>query len=180
MEVSGCRDKLKELEQIITDFQDHLFRFAFFRTGSLEDSQDIVQEVFIKLYNENGHLTSVDNIKHYLFKSISNACTDFHRENKKRIFETFDKANLPEKHQENDASHEFQIMEEYHRIETLLSELPVAQSEVIRLKVMDNLNFVEIASLTDVPVTTVKSRFKYGIEKLKNKFKSSKEDSYGL
>lgn len=40
--------RLDELERVIELYQDALFRFAFFRTGSLADSQDIVQNVFLK------------------------------------------------------------------------------------------------------------------------------------
>ena len=39
--------RLDELERVIELYQDALFRFAFFRTGSLADSQDIVQNVFL-------------------------------------------------------------------------------------------------------------------------------------
>jgi RNA polymerase sigma-70 factor (ECF subfamily) len=58
-------------------------------------------------------------------------------------------------------------MEEYRRIEKLLQTVPDDQAEIIRLRVLDNLSFIEIAGLLVIPVTTVKSRFKYGIDKLK-------------
>ena len=172
--------KLEELGTVITEFQDQLFRFAFFRTGSFADSQDIVQEVFIKFYQENSHLSSVKNIKFYLFKSISNACVDYHRKTRKLKFEVLDKLIQTSDLQEADALQNLIHREEYNRIEELLNELPNEQSEAISLRVLDNLSFAEIAAILDVPVTTVKSRFKYGIDKLKTKIVNSKEVSYGL
>lgn len=62
MEDANGRSKLKELENVITEFQDQLFRFAFYRTGCFAESQDIVQEVFVKLYNENGRLATICNM----------------------------------------------------------------------------------------------------------------------
>jgi RNA polymerase sigma-70 factor (ECF subfamily) len=180
MEIANGCSKLVEFENIITEFQDQLFRFAFFRTGCFADSQDIVQDVFIKLYFENDNLHSVNNIKNYLFRSISNACIDFHRKSRKLKVESINKAILPVYMQENDASHNLIQIEEYNRLEKLLSELPAEQSEIIRLKVFDNLSFVEIAVILDIPVTTIKSRFKYGIDKLKNKLVKLKEVNYGL
>ena len=47
MEETYSQNIFDELEKVITEFQDQLFRFAFFRTGSLADSQDIVQDVFV-------------------------------------------------------------------------------------------------------------------------------------
>ena len=180
MERTDGRHKLEELERVITEFQDQLFRFAFFRTGCFEDSQDIVQEVFIKLYHENGNLSAVNNMKSYLYRSISNACADYRRKNSKIRFESIDNTVLPVNIQRNAAPDHLVQMEEYNRLEKLLSELPDEQSETIRLRVFDELSFVEMATLLEIPVTTIKSRFKYGIEKLKSKVITQKEVNYEL
>lgn len=180
MKVANGRSKLDELENVITVFQDQLFRFAFFRTGCFADSQDIVQEVFIKLYNDHKCLTSVNNLKQYLFRSVSNACIDYHRKNKKQLFDPIEKAMLHFNGHEKEASASLIQVEEYNRLEQLLNGLPHEQSEIIRLRIFDNLSFVEIAEMQELPVTTVKSRFKYGIDKLKIKIETSKEVRYGL
>ena len=159
--------RFSELEQFITEFQDQLFRFAFFRTGSVADSEDLVQDVFVKLYRSQRQQVPIKNIKHYLFRSIANACTDFQRKGKYH-FESVEKIEDSTTLQVKDASWPLLIKEEYKRIESLLQHLPEEQAEIIRLRVLDHLNFTEIAVLLSQPVTTVKSRFKYGIDKLKN------------
>lgn len=179
MELAG-RSKLNELEKVITEYQDQLFRFAFYRTGCFEESQDIVQDVFIKVYRENGHLTFVNNIRFYLFKCIANACIDYLRKNKKLKLESIDDAVIPVNIYDEEASNQIILKEEFNRLENLLHELPWEQSETIRMRVFDNLSFVEIASVLDIPVTTIKSRFKYGIDKLKLKIETLKEVNYGL
>ena len=67
-------------------------------------------------------------------------------------------------------SDEREEQEEFERINRLLSLLPEAQSEVIRLHIHANLKFTEIAEMLEQPVTTIKSRFTSGIEKLRQKF----------
>jgi DNA-directed RNA polymerase specialized sigma24 family protein len=42
MEKAFSSNGLQEIEKVIASFQDQLFRFAFFRTGSSADAQDIV------------------------------------------------------------------------------------------------------------------------------------------
>ena len=121
MELAYGRSKLLELENVITGFQDQLFRFAFFRTGSFTDSQDIVQEVFLKLYHENDNLHMVKNMKHYLFRSVSNACTDYRRKSKHLKFEPIDTTVLPADLHEKDALHEMIQTEEFNLLEKLLS-----------------------------------------------------------
>lgn len=48
-----------------------------------------------------------------------------------------------------------------------LATLPEEQAEVIRLKTSDSLTFARIAEITGTTEATVKSRFRYGIGKLR-------------
>jgi DNA-directed RNA polymerase specialized sigma24 family protein len=48
--------------------------------------------------------------------------------------------------------------------------LSEAQTEVIRLHIHAGLKFTEIADMLEEPVTTIKSRFASGIEKLRQQF----------
>ena len=167
MEDSNSSNRLQGFGKIISEFQDQLFKFAFFRTGSLADSQDIVQDVFVKFYKNKQYPSAIRNIKPYLFRSISNACADYQKKKKKFLFESLDKMDDSKFLQEKDASYQLLLTEEYCRIEKVLQNVPVEQAEIIRFRVLDNLSFVEIAEILSLSVTTVKSRFKYGIDKLK-------------
>jgi RNA polymerase sigma-70 factor, ECF subfamily len=180
MEIANGRSKLEELETAIVKYQDELFRFAFYRTGSHVDSQDIVQEVFIKLYHENKQLSSVKNMKHYLYKCIGNACIDYRRKNRWPRADSIDTTLIPIELHEKDISIQLIEIEEFHRLELLLGNLPDEQAETIRLRFFDNLSFVEMAKILETPETTVKSRFKYGIEKLKAKIATVKSIKDGL
>ena len=53
------------------------------------------------------------------------------------------------------------------RIDALLDRLPAEQAEVIRLHTFASMRFTEIAETLELPASTVKSRFHYGIERLK-------------
>ena len=73
------QQRLNELERLIVKEQDVLFRFAYMRVGSRADAEDIIQDAFLKFFRSSEGLGSVRNVKHYLIRSISNACKDFHR-----------------------------------------------------------------------------------------------------
>ncbi len=180
MEQAKVPGKLVELENVITEFQNQLFRFAFFRTGSYAEAQDIVQDVFIKLYYETSNLQFVTNLKSYLYKSISNACMDYRRKTIKLKFQPIEKTVFPAEMHQSQSSEEWIQKEEFKRLENLLDELPEEQADTIRMRVFDELSFVEIAEVLEIPVTTIKSRFKYGIDKLKSKIAKCKEVNYGM
>jgi RNA polymerase sigma factor (sigma-70 family) len=156
-------NKIRQLERIIDEHQHQLFSFAFFRVGSYEVAQDIVQEVFIKFYENSRHLSAANNVKAYLLKTVSNACIDHIRKNGKIQFVAIE-------HLANELTDEDEerCISEFLRIDDILSDLPVEQAEILRLKFVDSLNFVEISELLEVNVNTIKSRYKYAIEKLRN------------
>jgi RNA polymerase sigma-70 factor (ECF subfamily) len=156
--------KFKELEKIIEEYQNQLFSFAFFRVGSYAVAQDIVQDVFLKFFESEKKLSAVENIKTYLFKSISNACIDYKRKYGKIKITSVDFINDTV----TDDSEEEKCVAEFFRIENILIDLPEEQAEVIKLKFVDELNFVEIAEVLNASVNTIKSRYRYGIDKLKN------------
>ena len=151
------QQRLNELESIIVREQDMLFRFAYMRVGRRADAEDIVQDVFLKLFRSSENLKSVRNVKHYLIRSISNACKDFHR--RKQDILPLEKAE-----REMVSDYDLKMYEEYLRITAFARTLPPEQREVLYMKCIDGLKFREISDILDIPEATVKSRYRYAIQ----------------
>lgn len=156
---------LAELERIVVERQDWLFRFAYMRIGIREDAEDVVQEVLLSVFRRLQEKMPVESVEHYVIRSISNACNDYFRR-KPLQMAPLDKAEDIPVH-EGDR----QIHEEFLRINKLLDTLPQEQSEIVRLKCHDDLTFKQIAELQDIPEATAKSRYRYAIMHLKNKLR---------
>ncbi|MCD8236823.1 MAG: RNA polymerase sigma factor [Prevotellaceae bacterium] len=103
----------------------------------------------------------IGNLRNYLYRCLANTCTDYLR--KKQSMRTVSIENV------NDVccpeAENFE--QEYRKINTLLCAIPEEQAEVIRMRIHSNKSFAEIAGILEIPVSTVKSRFQYGIEKIK-------------
>lgn len=144
---------LTELERIVVERQDWLFRFAYMRIGIREDAEDVVQDAFRRLREQTG----IGNVEQYVIRAVSNACTDYFRRKPMQVV-TLDKAG-----QVSVGEADSQIHEEFVRISRLLDTLPPEQSEIVRLKCYDDLTFKQIAELQGIPEATVKSRYRYAI-----------------
>ena len=158
-------DKYKKLEAIIVRNQDYLFRFAYFRIGDREEAEDILQEVFLKLFDNDFEIENDESMRMYLFRTVYHACNDYHRHKKRNV--------VPLCHEQLEIVDESdrEMQQEYQRIWQYLDALPPEQAEVIQMHLSDNLTFVEIAKVTGKAETTIKSRYKSGIEKLRNVLK---------
>ena len=64
--------RLRELEKIVRKEQDRLFRFAYMRIGNRADAEDILQDVFLKLFRSEESLRQISNLEHYLIRSVGN------------------------------------------------------------------------------------------------------------
>jgi RNA polymerase sigma-70 factor (ECF subfamily) len=156
--------KKEDFEHIIDEYQDRMFSFAFFRTGSYESAQDLVQDLFVRL-DENREQYEVDNLKAYLFKSLLNACMDYKRKESRTPRVPLDSLqDVPD-------VEETKCVQEYVRIETMLRDLPDEQAEVVKMKFVDDFSFVEIADLLNLSVNTVKSRYRYAVDNLRKEYK---------
>lgn len=155
--------RLRELEYVVLAFQQQLFRFAFFRVGHSADAQDVVQDVFLRFFREGRGFSAVSDLRGYLFRSVSNACHDHLRRRSRERFVPLDAVVM------RTAEEEPGWTEEYERIRKLLEAIPEDQAEIIRMKTVGGLKFVEIAAALDLPLPTVKSKFRYGIDKIRVK-----------
>ena len=161
----GTEQLLKELERIVEERQDWLFRFAYMRIGIREDAEDVVQEVLLSVFRRLRDKTSMDNVEQYLIRAISNACIDYSRRNHLKIVPI----GMAEQLTVDEGDR--QIHKEFIRINRLLNSLPLEQSEIVRLKCYDDLTFKQIAELQDIPEATAKSRYRYAIQHLQQMMK---------
>ena len=168
-----------ELGEFVKKNQDRLVRHAYFRLGNQEEAEDIVQEVMIRMYQEKENKQHIEQPVSYAFRMVYNACIDVLR---KKGRNNFDQLGEKESIAADTSNREREIIarEEYVRLNRLLSSIPGEQAEVLRLRVIDEMSFVEIAEIMKVPVTTIKSRFSYGIIKLRTKIKNLEEVNYEL
>lgn len=158
--MKGLQTNIEQLGEWIDLYQDQLYRYAFFRLGNSADAEDVLQDAFLKVASSTA---TINNPKAYLYRAVASACVDMLRRRGKSL--PIDEKIITQSQSEPSATEE-----EFRRIDQLLRKLPDQQSEVIRLHIHGEMKFTEIAEMMDSPVTTIKSRFASGIERLKQLF----------
>lgn len=148
-------------------FYAYLVVFAGRRVENHKVAEDIVQEVFISIWESTKQYNSIHGLKAYLYESVSNRCADYW---KHRAVE--DKYTEYAMYEAKIADFSAQQEEIYRELYTAISELPKRAKEVILLNLEGKKN-EEIAQMLNLSVLTVKTHkknaFSYLRERLKNK-----------
>ena len=158
------RRYMEQLACLMEEEKHHLHRYACYKIGDTDEADDILQEMFLRLCSKSHLLAQVDNMRNYLYRTLANQCGMLLRERQKRPEVSVE--NLEQLQLEEFIPESFE--QEYRLINRLLSEIPMEQSEVIRLHIHGGRTFADIAAILDAPLPTVKARYRYGIDKLRD------------
>lgn len=163
---------MAEVAEVLRIERPRLMRYACYRLGDTDDAKDALQDVFLKLHAHLSGVKSakVDDLRNYLFRTLSNLCTTrLSRQQKLHIVPLnahFDRVEPATENFEDD----------FRRIARLLSQIPEEQAEVIRLRMYGDNSFAEVADILSLPLPTVKSRFLYGLDKIRRGMQHSADD----
>lgn len=119
-------------------------------------AQDIVQEIFITLWNNRKRILITTSLKSYLYKACYHKYIDIFRKEKNihKKLEEFRYIKLLDL-EEEDASMRNEKME---RLKNLIQELPPKCKEVFMLSKYDGLKYQEIADQLDISIKTVENQ----------------------
>lgn len=159
--------KEKIIEELMIEYGGDLVRLAFSYVKDKETAKDIVQNTFIKAYENLDSFRHEASLKTWLYRITINLCKDYLRSwhyrmvQTKSILENTMKTVLP-------VTEEIVIQKsESEVIRGFLFTLPQKYREVIYLYYYKSLSLAEIAEVTGLNLNTVKTRLRRGKEKLK-------------
>ena len=157
------------LEKVYDDHGQALFAFLLSFTRNEADTRDLLQELFIKLAKNPGLLAGIPEPRAFLLRLGHNLAIDLirRRETRVRTHERWGEEALPV----------FATVDEpderafRESLAAALGELAPDQRVVVHLKLWEGLTFQQIAELLEIPANTAASRYRYGLDKLRQRLR---------
>jgi RNA polymerase sigma-70 factor (ECF subfamily) len=154
-----------DLERLYDVHAQALFAYLLNFTRNEQDTRDALQEVFVKLARKPEALRGARDERAFLIRLAHNAAIDLMRRRgaRERHHEQYGIEQLSPFAPSADPD------EEAFRAEltVCLGELPPEQREVVHLKLWEGFTFEQIAEALEIPANTAASRYRYGIDKLR-------------
>ena len=158
-----------DFERLYDEHAQALFAFLLNFTRHEADTRDLLQEVFVRVAQRPGLLSGVRDERAFLLRLAHKPAIDLIRRRSTR-----------EKHHEHfsgEAASIFAPAPEADEgafreaLSAALGELPADQRAVVHLKLWEGLTFEQIAELLEIPLNTAASRYRYGLDKLRQRLR---------
>ena len=149
--------KTAEIQSLYEKHGSALAAYVCCRGIDFASAEDVVQHVFLKLLE--GNILTPQTPVAYLYRAVRNASLNLRR-NLHREVEMNDETWLVGPHRER---------AEVLAVQAALRDLPEEQRETVFLRVWAGMTLQEIADTLDIPINTAASRYRYALDKLRER-----------
>ena len=148
------------IEELYKKYNKVIYGIAFSILKNKEDSEEIVQIFFSKLYSLEENKLPNNNESSWIYTTTKNKVINFLKKKRDNI----DYDSMYEIEDTNNEINKIIDRDSYNR---LISKLNDTEKEIISLKILANLSFEEISRLLNMPTGTVKWKYYKSINTLK-------------
>lgn len=164
--------KIKYFNSVFIQFENRLFLFALKITKSDATARDIVQEVFLKFWEQKDAFKQIEDIEAYLFRATKNKAIDFLRflANDDKLRQNyFVNFTLVE-----DVTDKEVNQREFNRLlGTAIEKLPAQRSLIYQLSQVEGFSRREIAERMNISESTVKNQLTSALSSIRNFLKKN-------
>ena len=152
------------LEMLFKEFYRPLVIYAMQFLSRKEDAEDLVQEVFIKLWETNRFLNIDFKLRAYIYQSVRNSCLNWLESKSKIQIDTID--SIPELTDDamlDESDWKVYMDEIYQKIENL----PPRTREIFTAIILENKKYKDVADDMGISVNTVKTSLSRALSNLR-------------
>ncbi len=130
-----------------------------------DDADDLVQEVFIKVYNNIDKFRADSQLYTWIYRIATNECLTFLNKKRRRFFlplgDVEKELNSKLDHSPHIDGDEIQL-----RLQKALLKLPDKQRMVFNMKYFDEMKYEDISEITDTSVGALKASYHHAVKKI--------------
>jgi RNA polymerase sigma-70 factor (ECF subfamily) len=147
--------KSSEFKLLVMPYSSRLYRMAFRLMGNREDAEDMVQEVYVKLWGLRDELSRYNSIEALAIRITRNLCLDQLR--RRKVNQDAMKAEkLKEESHSVSPAEDLEKKEDTEMIHALISALPEPQRSLVHLRHLEGKEYEEISQMVNMNVNAIR------------------------
>jgi len=150
---------------LITRYQERLYWHIRRLVNNHEDANDVLQNVFIKVYKSIGNFKGSSKLYTWLYRIATNESITLINKNKKRTTEDIDHPDLGI-HSTLSADPFFDGNEAVLKLKTAIAQLPEKQRLVFNMRYYDEMSYNDISEILGTSVGGLKASYHIAVKKI--------------
>ena len=143
-----------------------LVKFAVQFVHTREAAEEIVSDVFVKIWERRSTLGEVRNLEVYLYVAVKNGCLNY-CEKYSVVHLQLDMHGATELYDTGNSQKNLEMKELMHRLHMAVEQLPEQCRLIFKMVKEDNLSFREVAEILSISPRTVETQIYRAVKKLK-------------
>lgn len=158
-------DSQKALEELFEKYYDRLCDFAFQYVKSIDLSEEIVSDVFLKIWERRHRLNISKNLKGYLYTATRNQALNYLEKQDNELESLTENAREIESGKYH-PDEELIFKELENRLEALINTLPPRRKIIFKLSRLEGFTYKEIAGILSISIHTVQNQMVAAVKTL--------------
>ena len=155
---------IKEFKINLLPIKNKLFRLSLRILNNSDDAEDVVQEVYIKIWKMQDKLNNLNNIEAFMMTVTRNLCLDKIKSKRNKFLSLNEEVA---KHTESDPLHITEQADLVNKVKEVMQMLPEQQRTIIHLRDIEGYNFEEIIEITGWDINYLRVNLSRGRKKIK-------------
>jgi len=151
-------------EALYRRYWERLYGFAFRYVRSKEDAEEIVQEVFFRIWRGREHWVPAGAVRNYLYLAVRNSARD--RAERAAVARRW---RLGQRETAVEIQSTLETADLVAAVERALAELPAKRAEVCKLRLVAELSYAQIAQRLRICEKTVETQLARGLKFLRER-----------
>ncbi len=158
----------ESFQKVFHMYYESLCQYAFTLLRDMDDAEDVVQSIFIKIWEKRESLIITQTLKGYLFKAVYHQCVN--QIDHRAVRMKFQEVSLVEKSNEVQQPEAFpNELEE--RVIAAINTLPPQCRTIFMMSRYREMKYVEIANALNLSVNTIENQMSKALRTLREHFK---------
>jgi RNA polymerase sigma-70 factor (ECF subfamily) len=165
-------DNMFAFDALYGRYSKRLLKFAFSILKSVEEAENILQDVFLNLWEKRHNVEKDSSVRYYIFTITYNSAISIIRK-KAREIQFLDYLKSLQDLNQDPPSLEFEFNELTKALNTIIDHLPQRQKEVYILHKKEGLKYQEIAKRLNISVNTIETHMSRALKTIHEKLGKS-------
>lgn len=161
------RSRLNNFEKLFKQFHPALVGYAYNYLKSKEDALEVVQDVFVSIWNKREELQLDDTLKAYLYTATRNKSLNFLQ--KKKLPTVAFNSAIHDGQSENPVDEAMETAELEAELYDEIYKLPEKCREIFLLSRQDGKTYKEIAEQLNISVKTVENQISIALKRIRKR-----------